>query len=370
VLSVDDIHARLDDRFRLLTGGNRALPRHQTLQATMEWSHDHLSGAERRMFRRLAVFAGGCTLGAAAQVAGSSADEFETLECLTALHDKSLLMVDRDTAARPRYRMLETVRQYAEDRLNEAGEGSEVRTRHLLHFVALAEEVAETLKGPHPEVAYAILRPGRGEPARCAYLGAARAARRRTRAPADRLGLALLEVHVGGRAWLPSRAGGARPRRRRSRFEAPLQHAAALAKFALVTGRYDVIRRVRRALSRDGATDERPLPDRLRHRDGGDRAPRHGKRGTGDGELFAMLRYRTIDERRSAPGRARCTTSRKSIVEPAVSSRRRHSTAKRSPSVARAMKAKVASGHCFPWGCCSSPRDGRPRHAQPLRRAQ
>src|SRR4029450_1299776 len=94
VLSVDDIHARLDDRFRLLTGGTRALPRHQTLQATMEWSHDHLTGAERRMFRRLAVSAGGSTLGAAAQVAGSSADEFETLECLTALHDKSLLMVD------------------------------------------------------------------------------------------------------------------------------------------------------------------------------------------------------------------------------------------------------------------------------------
>jgi predicted ATPase/DNA-binding winged helix-turn-helix (wHTH) protein len=157
VLSVDDIHARLDDRFRLLTGGNRALPRHQTLQATMQWSHDHLTEPERRLFRRLAVFAGGCTLAAAAQVAGDGADEFDTLEGLTALHDKSLLMVDRDTAARPRYRMLETVRQYAEDRLNEAGEGDDVRTRHLAHFVALAERVQDDLKGSNSQTAFAVL---------------------------------------------------------------------------------------------------------------------------------------------------------------------------------------------------------------------
>ena len=62
VLSVDEIRARLDDRFRLLTGGNRALPRHQTLHATMQWSHDHLTPRSALLFRRLAVFAGGCTL--------------------------------------------------------------------------------------------------------------------------------------------------------------------------------------------------------------------------------------------------------------------------------------------------------------------
>jgi predicted ATPase/DNA-binding winged helix-turn-helix (wHTH) protein len=139
VLQVDDIRARLDDRFRLLTGGNRALPRHQTLQATMQWSHDLLTPPEQQLFRRLAVFAGGCTLAAASEVTGDGADEYDVLERLTALHDKSLLLVDRDTQAQPRYRMLETVRQYAEERLNEADESDEIRTRHLAHYVALAE---------------------------------------------------------------------------------------------------------------------------------------------------------------------------------------------------------------------------------------
>ena len=145
VLSVDEIRARLDDRFRLLTGGNRAMPRHQTLHATMQWSHDLLTAPERRLFRRLAVFAGGCTLAAATAVSGDATD---TLERLTALHDKSLLMVDRDTQAQPRYRMLETVRQYAQERLNEAGEGDDARNRHLLHYVTLAERAAPDLYGP------------------------------------------------------------------------------------------------------------------------------------------------------------------------------------------------------------------------------
>jgi len=99
VLSVDEIRARLDNRFRLLTGGNRAMPRHQTLHATMQWSHDLLTAPERRLFRRLAVFAGGCTLTAATAVSGDATDEYDTLERLTALHDKSLLLVDRDTQA-------------------------------------------------------------------------------------------------------------------------------------------------------------------------------------------------------------------------------------------------------------------------------
>src|SRR5437899_2868795 len=150
VLTVDEIHARLDDRFRLLTGGNRAMPRHQTLHATMQWSHDLLTAPERRLLRRLAVFAGGCTLAAATDVSGDAADEYDTLERLTALHDKSLLIVDRDTQAHPRYRMLETVRQYAAEQLNEAGEGDDMRTRHLLHYVALAERAAPDLDGPRP----------------------------------------------------------------------------------------------------------------------------------------------------------------------------------------------------------------------------
>ncbi|HEY4037876.1 MAG TPA: tetratricopeptide repeat protein [Burkholderiaceae bacterium] len=158
VLPVEDIRARLDDRFRLLRGGSRAMPRHMTLQATMQWSYGHLTPAEQRLFRRLAVFAGGSTLAAATQVAGDSEDEYEMLERLTALHDKSLLLVDRDTRAQPRYRMLETVRQYAEERLNEAGEGDAVRTRHLLHYVALAEQAAPHLDGPRPQGSCEALR--------------------------------------------------------------------------------------------------------------------------------------------------------------------------------------------------------------------
>ena len=140
VLSVDEIRTRLDDRFRLLTGGGRALPRHQTLRATMDWSYDQLSAAEQELFRRLSVFAGGCTLAAAVQIAAAD-DEYAVLALLTALHDKSLLTVDRDAGAKPRYRMLETVRQYAEERLAESGEGDAIRGRHLRYCVAFAEEI-------------------------------------------------------------------------------------------------------------------------------------------------------------------------------------------------------------------------------------
>lgn len=158
VLSVGEIRARLVDRFRLLTGGQRAMPRHQTLHATMQWSHDLLTAREQRLFRRLSVFAGSCTLAAAADVTGDGGDEYDTLERLTALHDKSLLVVDRDTQARPRYRMLETVRQYAEERLNEAGESDDVRHRHLLHYVALAARAAPELTGSRQGEWYAALR--------------------------------------------------------------------------------------------------------------------------------------------------------------------------------------------------------------------
>ena len=148
MLSVQEIRDRLDDRFRLLTGGIGALPRHQTLRAALQWSHDSLSAPERQLFRQLAVFAGGCTLAAATRVADAS-DEYAVLELLTQLHDKSQLEVDRDVAAQPRYRMLETVRQFAWERLSEAGEGDAARTRHLRYYVELAQEAQSGLVGPH-----------------------------------------------------------------------------------------------------------------------------------------------------------------------------------------------------------------------------
>jgi predicted ATPase len=82
ILSLDQIRTRIDDRFRLLTGGGRALPRHQTLQATLHWSYDHLAAPEQQLFRRLSVFAGGCTLAAAAHVSGAE-DEYSVLALLT-----------------------------------------------------------------------------------------------------------------------------------------------------------------------------------------------------------------------------------------------------------------------------------------------
>lgn len=154
MLSVFDIAARLEDRFRLLTGGNTSVARQQTLLTTMQWSYDHLQSTEQRMLRHAATFAGGWTLDAANAVA-QAADEYETLALLTALHDKSLLAVERgaggdirhDGSAKPRYRMLETVRQYAQQRLDESDEAAAARTRHAEHFLALAESAAPHLRG-------------------------------------------------------------------------------------------------------------------------------------------------------------------------------------------------------------------------------
>ena len=92
ILSVEEIRSRLDDRFRLMTGGNKALPRHQTLRAAFQWSYDLLTAEEQRLFRLLAVFAGGWTLEAASAVWSETADEFEVLELMTHLADKSLVI--------------------------------------------------------------------------------------------------------------------------------------------------------------------------------------------------------------------------------------------------------------------------------------
>jgi predicted ATPase len=141
LLSLDQIRRRLDDRFRLLTGGARtALPRHQTLLATLQWSYDHLPPEEQELLRTLSVFAGGWTLDAAARVLADAADEFQVLDLLSRLVDKSLVVVERDGRHDPRYRLLETVRQYATERLLDAGDDvAEIRRRHASAMLALAE---------------------------------------------------------------------------------------------------------------------------------------------------------------------------------------------------------------------------------------
>lgn len=145
-LSVEHIAARLDDRFHLLTGGSRtALPRQQTLRAAIDWSHDLLTEKERILFRRLAVFSGGWTLEAAEAVcSGGNVDGGEVLGLLSDLIDKSLVMVEPERA---RYRLLETIRQYADERLLRSGEGDATCSRHLAYFLALAEELAPELAG-------------------------------------------------------------------------------------------------------------------------------------------------------------------------------------------------------------------------------
>lgn len=146
-LSVDNIAARLKDRFSLLTSGTRtALPRQQTLRALIEWSYDLLTEKERILFRRLAVFAGGWTLEAAEAVASAeNVDGPQVLDLLIDLVDKSLVMVEAEGA---RYRLLETVREYAEARLKESGEDEGARKRHLDFYVSFAEKAGAELLGP------------------------------------------------------------------------------------------------------------------------------------------------------------------------------------------------------------------------------
>ena len=148
VLAVEQIRAKLDDRFRLLTGGSKAaLPRQKTLRATIQWSYDHLHAEEQQLTRSLAVFAGGWTLESATAVCGVSDDEFEVLDLLTRLVDKSLVVVEHARGAESRYRFLETVRQYALERLVEAGEAEGVRDRHIRFFSSLAERSEPHLRG-------------------------------------------------------------------------------------------------------------------------------------------------------------------------------------------------------------------------------
>jgi predicted ATPase/class 3 adenylate cyclase len=146
-LSVEVIAARLTDRFRLLSGGNRtAMPRQQTLRALIDWSYDLLTEHERALLRRLAVFAGGWTL-EGAEAVGSAGDigEHDVLDLLSNLVDKSLVSMD---AEGQRYRLVETVRQYAQERLDGSGEAAATRTRHLAFYLALAETASPELVGP------------------------------------------------------------------------------------------------------------------------------------------------------------------------------------------------------------------------------
>src|SRR5208282_3179128 len=147
-MSLEELNQRLDHRFGLLTGGSRtAMPREQTMRSAIDWSYDLLNEAEQALFRRFSVFAGGWTLEAVqALCAGDSVDEDTVLDLLTSLVDKSLVVAEERKRA-TRYRLLETMRAYARDRLRESGQEAEWQSRHLTYFVALAEEVEPQLTG-------------------------------------------------------------------------------------------------------------------------------------------------------------------------------------------------------------------------------
>jgi predicted ATPase/class 3 adenylate cyclase len=152
VLAVDQIAARLDDRFRLLTGGSRmVLPRHRTLRAAIDWSYGLLSERERAVLRRLSVFAGGWTLEAAEAVCtGGGIEASDVLDLLTQLVDKSLV-VAQTHGGEARYQLLETVREYGRERLHESEAVEQVQRRHRDWYLALTEQVEPKLEGRERE---------------------------------------------------------------------------------------------------------------------------------------------------------------------------------------------------------------------------
>ena len=147
-MSPQEIATRLDDQFRLLRGGTRgAVERHQTLRRTIDWSYDLLSVDERLVLDRLSVFAGGASLDdAEAVIAGDTIDEIDVVEHLSALVRRSLVLADESDGC-TRYRLLETVRQYAHEHLEDAGAAEAMQRRHAVHYAALAERAGPALRG-------------------------------------------------------------------------------------------------------------------------------------------------------------------------------------------------------------------------------
>ena len=145
LFSPEEVAARLDNRFRLLTGGSRtALPRQQTLKALIDWSYELLAEEERALFRALSVFAGGWTFAAAEAICDQ-----DVLEGLTNLVNKSLVLAEEDVQERARrFRFLETIRQYASDRLLELGEAQYARDQHMRFFATFTSQADRGLMGP------------------------------------------------------------------------------------------------------------------------------------------------------------------------------------------------------------------------------
>jgi predicted ATPase len=151
-MTVSEVRDRVDQRFRLLVGSRRGLSRHQTLRHAVAWSYDHLDEGEKALLERCSVFAGGFDLESACAVMGS-ADDFATLDLLDALVRKSLLVADR-SSGRTRFSMLETIRQFAEERLVVGGEASEIRAAHSRYFAGREADIMALWDSPRQREAF------------------------------------------------------------------------------------------------------------------------------------------------------------------------------------------------------------------------
>lgn len=145
VLTPTQLLAMLSERFRVLTGGKRtALPRQQTMRAAIDWSYDLLDENEQLMFRRLAIFSGGCTLEAARAICGDETiGQWEVFELLSSLIDKSLVSSEA-SGAEQRYRLLESTRQYALEKLDDSGELANLHGRHAAYYATMVEKALAT----------------------------------------------------------------------------------------------------------------------------------------------------------------------------------------------------------------------------------
>ena len=245
-LGIEELAGRLDDRFQLLTGGRRtALPRHQTLRATLDWSHDLLAEPERVILRRLAVFAGAFSLEAAGAVAASAEIASpDVVDGISSLVAKSLVMAEVD-ATGPRYRLLDTTRAYALEKLDESGERERLARRHAEYYRDLFEQAEAELETRPTAEWLARIRAADRQSARRARLGFLAGRRCGDRRGADGRRGASVDAPVPARGMPQPRRACARRSQGRSRRTSPpreMKLSAALGVSLTLCERHEASR--------------------------------------------------------------------------------------------------------------------------------